>query len=156
MHEQAVVNLLQEKAVFVGTVDGVLPQVRPMLGFIGPNGGLWLLSLVLKDRVALTNNDQAQLCAMGDEGDLLQINGILEPMPFSSRSLPQWTEAEATLPKHTLDADLSVILYRLRVHSVYYTIRDGRTFYQQDEAGKAEAMDGIRLIPGGPFRLKQE
>lgn len=156
MHEQAVVNLLQEKAVFVGTVEGVRPRVRPMLGFVGPNGGLWLLSLVLKERVTLTNNDQAQLCAMGDEGDLLQINGFLEPMPFSSRSMSQWAEAESTLPKHVLDTDLSVILYRLRVHSVYYTVRDGRTFYQRDEAGKIETMDGIRLIPGGSFRLKQE
>mgnify|MGYP005847745733 CR=1 FL=1 len=158
MYEHAVVRLIQEQIGFMGTIDGVVPKIRPMKGYVGTDGTLWLLSLMMNQKVKeLALNDQVELCILADSCDMLRLNGILEPVVKDKQTLNVLANEPKTLlcrQQFTPLVDWSGDIYQLRVRAIQYITKEGMTFCQFDEAEEIEDVTGIKLNPGNPFQLR--
>lgn len=137
MYEREVITLLVEQVVFVATVNGTAPQVRPMKAQVNADGAVWLCCPSCRRADEIAVNDQAALCAIDEDGALLRMNGQLEPIGAqvsAARGLG------------------SVAAYRLRIHSILYNPLDGGTYTQ---VGTPQQLDGILLTPEVGFRLNE-
>ena len=134
MYEREVMTLLEGQVVFVATVNGIAPQVRPMQARIGEEGVVWLCCPACRRADEIAVNDQAALCAIDDDGALLRMNGQLEPVTA------------------LVGAEIgpSSATYRLRIHSILFNPSDGGAYTQVE---LPQELDGILLQPESTFSL---
>lgn len=106
MYEREVITLLEGQVVFVATVNGIAPQVRPMQAQVDADGVLWLYCSACRRADEIAVNDRAALCVMADDGSLLRMNGQLEAVADPAGAS-------------------SGAVYRLRIHSLLFNSSDG-------------------------------
>lgn len=134
MYEREVITMLEGQVVFVATVNGIAPQVRPMHAQVDASGALWLCCPACRRADEIAVNDQAALCAIDEDGALLRMNGQLEPV--TAQVGANIAPASAT--------------YRLRIHSILYNPSDGGSYLQVE---LPQELDGILLQPDISFSL---
>lgn len=136
MYEREVITLLEGQVVFVATVNGISPQVRPMRAKVDDNGTVWLICQACRRADEIAVNDRAALCAIDEEGALLRMNGQLEPVTAQVGA--------STGP--------SSAAYRLRIHSITFNPSDGGAYHQVE---LPQDLDGILLKPDNTFSLRR-
>ena len=63
MYEQEVLNLLKTETVFLGSLDGNQPRVRPMKLYVDKEGHIWLFSpFETRKVVEMKNNPRIEIC----------------------------------------------------------------------------------------------
>lgn len=136
MYEREVITLLEGQVVFVATVNGISPQVRPMRAKVDDNGAIWLSCQACRRADEIAVNDQAALCAIDDDGALLRMNGQLEPVTAQVGAMTGPSSAT----------------YRLRVHSILFNPSDGGVYTQVE---LPQELEGILLQPESTFSLRR-
>ncbi|MDU4962476.1 MAG: pyridoxamine 5'-phosphate oxidase family protein [Sporomusaceae bacterium] len=131
MYEREAVSLLEKKTVFVATVSGVAPQIRPMQAKVDAAGAVYLYCPASRRGGEIAINNQASVCSMDSDGSVLRLSGQLEPV------------AAAT-------DELNEAAYRLRVHAVMFTSSAGDSYGQIQ---RPNDVDGILLQPDSRLTL---
>lgn len=127
MYEREVIALLEGQAVFVATVNGTAPQVRPMRAQIDELGTLWLYCSACRRADEIAVNDQAALCVIDEDGSVLRMNGQLEPISAQM----------------SVDRGLGgAAAYRFRIHSILFNPAEGGIYLQIE---RPQDLDGILL-----------
>jgi hypothetical protein len=129
VYEHEVVALLRGQVVFVATVSGIAPQVRPMRAQIDEDGAVWLYCSACRRADEIAINDQAALCVIDEDGGLLRMNGHLEPI-----------SAQMSFDRGLCGS----AAYRLRIQSILFNPPSGGTYAQVE---CPEDLDGILLQP---------
>ena len=136
MYEREVITLLEGQVVFVATVNGISPQVRPMRAKVDDNGAVWLICQACRRADEIAVNDQAALCAIDEDGALLRMNGQLEPVAAQVGA----------------NTGPSSAAYRLRIHSITFYPSDGGAYHQVE---LPQELEGILLKPEITFSLQR-
>lgn len=137
MYERDVINLMEKQAIFVATVNGTAPQVRPMRAQIDEFGVLWLYCSACRRADEIAVNDQAALCVIDEAGSVLRMNGQLEPISAQM----------------SVDKGLGgVAAYRFRIHSILFNPSDGGLYLQIENP---QDLDGILLQPQDTLFLQR-
>lgn len=128
MYEREIIKLLNQQSVFVATVSGIAPQVRPMQVSLSSDGLIYLACPAYCRAAEIAVNDQATVCTADNSGSLLWLSGRLEPIITD-------LEAIATSAGE-------FILYWLRVHSLQFRPVSGDLYTRIE--GPLD-LSGIRL-----------
>ncbi|KYZ77809.1 hypothetical protein AXX12_17255 [Anaerosporomusa subterranea] len=137
MYEREVIALLEGQVVFVATVSGIAPQVRPMRAQLDEDGAVWLYCSACRRADEIAINDQAALCIVDDDGALLRMNGQLEPI-----------SAQMSFDRGLCGS----AAYRLRIHSILFNPPGGGTYTQVE---CPQDLDGILLQPESSLSLQR-
>lgn len=137
MYEREVIALLERHDVFVATVSGVTPQVRPMRAMLDEEGAVWLHCSACRRADEIAINDQAALCVIDEDGALLRMNGQLEPISAQM----------------SFDRGLcGTAAYRLRIHSILFNPSGGGSYTQVESP---QDLDGLLLQPDSSLFLRR-
>lgn len=131
MHEQEVLDLLKGETVFMGSVVGNLPRVRPMKPYVDRDGHIWLFSRFESNKVLeLQENPRIELCVMGKEQEVLTVIGRVRDetrpgSPIFRATLDLMYAEVPEMRSYFQDNDTTaLILYRVVVHEVRYMRKD--------------------------------
>jgi len=87
MMEEKVLRMLKEKAFFMGTACNNIPHVRPMRPFVDSQNHIWFVSHAKGEKVIeIGINNRVELCALGDNYEVVRLQGRLVPEQESSTS----------------------------------------------------------------------
>ncbi|MHC1746483.1 MAG: pyridoxamine 5'-phosphate oxidase family protein [Negativicutes bacterium] len=87
MMEPKVLRMLKEKAFFMGTACNNIPHVRPMRPFVDSHNNIWFVSHAKGEKVIeIGINNRVELCALGDNYEVVRLQGKLIPEQESSNS----------------------------------------------------------------------
>ena len=79
MEEKEVIDILKNRVIFMGTVEGNTPHVRPMKPYIDSENNIWVISHAETRKIKeIEDNNQVELCTLGDENEVLRIAGQLK------------------------------------------------------------------------------
>lgn len=134
MYERKAVSLLEKRVVFVATVSGITPQIRPMRARIDAAGIVYLYCPASRRAGEIAINNQAAVCVLDDDGALLHLNGQLEPV----------------LAEPGTAVGLDGATYRLRIHSVLFSPSVGESYGQSQCPCD---LDGVLLQPESRLTL---
>lgn len=85
--EAKVLRMLKEKTFFMGTACNNIPHVRPMRPFVDSHHNIWFVSHAKGGKVIeLEINNRVELCALGDNYEVVRLQGNLLPEQESSNS----------------------------------------------------------------------
>lgn len=131
MYEQEVLNLLKTETVFLGSLDGNQPRVRPMKLYVDKEGHIWLFSpFETRKVVEMKNNPRIEICVVGKNYEVLTLSGRVrdETRPGSPlyRAMLDMMYSEMPEMKKTFPArdTTALVLFRVVVHEVRYMRAD--------------------------------
>jgi len=90
MIESKVLRILREKAFFMGTACNNIPHVRPMRPFVDSHNNVWFVSHAKGEKVIeIGINNRVELCALGDNYEVVRLQGRLIPEEEGNLSASQ-------------------------------------------------------------------
>jgi len=127
MDQWEIFSIMKNRVVFMGTVEGNRPHVRPMRPYIDEANNIWLISHVDTQKIKeIEANNRVELCTLGDDNEVLRIIGQLEPedqvgslvlVNIKNKmfiSMPQLQEF------FTGPEDSSIAIYHLKVDEIIF------------------------------------
>jgi len=127
MNQREIFEIMKNKFIFMGTVEGDRPHVRPMKPYIDDENNIWLISHVETKKIKeIEANNRVELCTLGDENEVLRIAGQLEPEANFSRNVIEDIKNKmfVSMPQlqefFTGSEDPNIAIYHLRVSEIIF------------------------------------
>lgn len=104
--------------VYMGTVAGNRPRVRPMRPYVA-QGGIWLVSHADTEKVAeLVENNHIELCAANLDGTLLRVAGVAEEESGEEQRAAVYSGVPELETYFAGPQDKKMKVYRLRISEI--------------------------------------
>ena len=127
MDQREVFDIMKNRFVFMGTVEGNTPHVRPMKPYIDDANNIWLISHVDTKKIKeIEANNRVELCTLGDDNEVLRIAGQLESEGKFNRELLENIRNKMfiSMPQlgefFTGPEDQSIAIYRIKVDEIIF------------------------------------
>ncbi|WP_378953354.1 pyridoxamine 5'-phosphate oxidase family protein [Pelosinus sp. sgz500959] len=127
MDQREIFNIMKNRFMFMGTVEGTIPHVRPMKPYIDDENNIWLISHVDTKKIReIEDNSKVELCTLGDENEVLRIAGQLESEDHFSKNILDDIKTKMFVSIPQLQGffqgpeDKSIAIYHLKVSEIIF------------------------------------